>query len=215
MKYLTDDQRVQSRLRKAIYDAHPQARDEKRVPTVSEITKSHIPYLDAVIEEVVRHSKPAPITLRQAQVDTQLLGHFIPKGTTVGFLGNGPGVMWPSLKLDDSKRSEASQAHMKRVPLFDDATVIDFLPERWLKTRADDGEEVFDQNNGPTQAFGIGPRGCYGKKLAYIEMQIYFTLILWEFKFNPLRADLATHDEAVALTRTPKHVFLKLEKTVY
>ncbi|KAM5349817.1 hypothetical protein ACJ41O_006322 [Fusarium nematophilum] len=216
IKYLTDDQRIQSLLRKALYDAHPRARQENRVPTVDEISKGHAPYLDAVVEEIVRHSRPAAVTLRDAIVDTQILGVHIPKGTTVGVMANGPGIMTPRVPVDDTKRPETSRSHMKRVLPFDDNTIGDFIPERWLKTQVTEGgdkETVFDLHSGPIQAFGTGPRGCFGKKLAYIEMRIFFTLIFWEFELKPLKPDLAKHEESVSLTRTPKHVFVKLEKT--
>ncbi|KAF5001394.1 hypothetical protein FDECE_10957 [Fusarium decemcellulare] len=217
-KYLTDDQRVQSLLRKALYDAHQQPMEEHRIPNVTEISKAHIPYLDAVIEEILRHARPAPVTNRQAMVDTQILGVHIPKGTIVGFMANGPGVMMPTVQVEDTKRSEMSRAHMKRVQPFDDTTVTDFLPERWLRTQTtEDGTEetVFDPNNGPVQGFGLGPRGCFGRKLAYLEMRIFFTMVLWEFHLEAIKPELAKHEESVSLTRTPKHVYVKLRRTDY
>ncbi|KAM0425749.1 hypothetical protein ACHAPT_008997 [Fusarium lateritium] len=216
-KYLTDDQRSQSLLRKALYEAYPQAVTENRVPTVDEITKNqHVTYLDAVIEEALRHSRPGAITLRQALCDTQILGVPIPKGTTIGLMASGPGIMTPSIEVDYAKRSEMSRAHMKKVPAFDNANITEFIPERWLKTqKTDSGEEetVFDPNSGPAQGFGLGPRGCFGKKLAYIELRIFFTVVFWKFKMNPVKPELARQEESVTLTRMPKHVYLKLEKT--
>ncbi|KAJ4328951.1 hypothetical protein N0V84_000521 [Fusarium piperis] len=215
-KYLTDDQRAQSLLRKALYEAYPEAAAEDRLPTVAEITKNqHVAYLDAVIEESLRHSRPVAITLRQAMVDTQILGVHIPKGTTVGLMASGPGVMTPSVEVDYSKRTATSQAYRKKVPAFDNANIAEFIPERWLKTqKTESGEEetVFDPNAGPAQGFGLGPRGCFGKKLAYLELRIFFTMIFWEFKMNPIKPELARQEESVTLTRSPKYVYLKLEK---
>ncbi|KAF4443401.1 hypothetical protein F53441_11450 [Fusarium austroafricanum] len=213
MKYLTADQRVQTLLRESIRKAHPDAVDEQRIPAIEEILKSHIPYMDAVIEEMLRHARVAPITLRQAVTDTQILGKFIPKGTTVGFLGNGPGVMMPSISVDSSKRSEAARAHIERTELFDENDMNEFIPERWLKTEISekgDKETVFDPNKGPSQAFGLGPRGCFGKKLAYIEIRTFLTLVFWELKLEPIKPELATDDEMISLTRTPKNVYVKL-----
>ncbi|KLO81619.1 TRI13-cytochrome P450 [Fusarium fujikuroi] len=215
MKYLTANQRVQSLLREAIGNAHTQATKGNRVPTAEEILKAHIPYLDAVIEEMLRHSRVAPVTLRQATTDTQILGRFIPKGTTVGFLGNGPGVMMPSIPVNTEKRSEAALAHMERTQLFDEQDLAQFVPERWLTTTVNgEGEEetAFDPQKRPSQAFGLGPRGCFGKKLAYIEIKIFLTLLFWTFKLEPVKPELATEDEMLALTRSPKNVYVKLAK---
>ncbi|KAF4338405.1 cytochrome P450 monooxygenase 1A1 [Fusarium beomiforme] len=215
MKYLTAEQRVQTILREAILNAHPEALKENRVPTTEEILKAHIPYLDAVIEEMLRHSRVAPITIRQATTDTEILGHFIPKGTTVGFLGNGPGLMMPSIPVDPAKRSEAALAHMERTQLFDDEDLTQFVPERWLTTQVNDKgekETVFDPQKRPSQAFGLGPRGCFGKKLAYIEIKTFLTLFFWTFKLEPIKPELATEDEMLGLTRSPKNVYVKLAK---
>ncbi|RYC78821.1 hypothetical protein BFJ63_vAg18304 [Fusarium oxysporum f. sp. narcissi] len=215
MKYLTANQRVQTLLREAIRKAYPEAIEQRRTPTIEEILKTRIPYLDAVIEEMLRHARVTPITLRQAMVDTEVLGVRIPKGTTLGFLGNGPSLMMPSISTGSSKRSKEAQAHIDRMELFDDANITEFIPERWLKaqiTETGAEETIFDPNKGPSQAFGLGPRGCSGKKLAYMEIRTFLTLIFWEFKLEPIRAELATDDEMISLTRTPKNVYIKLTK---
>ncbi|KAI8652321.1 hypothetical protein NCS57_01295600 [Fusarium keratoplasticum] len=216
-KYLTDDQRAQSLLRKALYEAYPEAAAENRLPTIAEITKNqHVAYLDAVIEESLRYSRVVGITFRQAMVDTQILGVHIPKGTTVGMMASGPGMLTPSIEVDYSKRSANSKAHREKVPPFDNSNITEFLPERWLRTqKTESGEEetIFDPNGGPAQAFGLGPRGCFGKKMAYIELRIFFTIIFWEFKMNPIKPELRKQDESVTLTRSPKYVYLSLEKT--
>ncbi|EEU37408.1 uncharacterized protein NECHADRAFT_51378 [Fusarium vanettenii 77-13-4] len=216
-KYMTEDQRVQSLLRKALYEAYPEAAAENRVPTIAEITKNqHIAYLDAVIEECLRHARPGAITFRQAMVDTQILGVHIPKGTNVGLMACGPGILTPRIEVDYSKRSANSKASMEKIPAFDESNIREFLPERWLRTqKTDSGEEetVFDPNSGPAQAFGLGPRSCFGKKLAYMELRIFFTMIFWEFKMNTVKPELRGHDESVTLTRSPKYVYVSLEKT--
>ncbi|KAM0224246.1 hypothetical protein ACHAQD_002631 [Fusarium lateritium] len=215
LKYLTTNQRVQVLLRESIWKAHSEAKDENRVPTIEEILKVHNPYLDAVVEEMLRHSRVAPVTIRQATTDTEILGKFIPKGTTIGFLANGPGVMMPGIPVNSGKRSDAARTHMYKTDLFDDADISEFLPERWLTTSTTDtGEQetVFDPNKGPSQAFGLGPRGCFGKKLAYMEIRTFLTLLFWEFKLEPIASELATDDEMISLTRTPKNVYVRLAK---
>ncbi|CAJ0546731.1 Ff.00g013580.m01.CDS01 [Fusarium sp. VM40] len=215
MKYLTANQRVQVLLRESIWKAYPKAKDENRFPTAEEILKAHNPYLDAVVEEMLRHSRVAPVTIRQATTDTEILGKFIPKGTTVGFLANGPGIMMPSIPVNSGKRSAAARTHMYKTDLLDEADISEFLPERWLTTKttdAGDEETVFDPSKCPSQAFGLGPRGCFGKKLAYMEIRIFLTLLFWEHKLEPIPPELATDDEMISLTRTPKNVYVKLAK---
>src|SRR5690349_18999267 len=106
ISYLSSDQRVQAHLREALDQAHPQARAEKRLPSLEEIIQARVPYLDAVVEEVLRHSRPLAMCMREAQTDTQILGAHIPKGTTVVFLANGPSVFTPRIQFDESRQSE-------------------------------------------------------------------------------------------------------------
>ncbi|KAM0351162.1 hypothetical protein ACHAPU_002946 [Fusarium lateritium] len=164
---------------------------------------------------MLRHSRTIPVTFRQAVTDTAILGQHIPKGTTIGFLANGPGVMMRSIPVNSDKRSDTTRAHMRKTDSLDDADILEFLPERWLTTRTTETEYeeiVFDSSKCPAQAFGMGPRGCFGKKLAYMEIRTFLTLLFWEFKLDPIKSELATDDEMVSLTRTPKHVFVKLTK---
>ncbi|KAJ4251393.1 hypothetical protein NW762_011375 [Fusarium torreyae] len=215
MKYLTDDQRVQARLCEEIRKAYPEAAQEHRVPSVDEIIKTQVPYLDAVIEETLRHALVAPVTLRQAMVDTEILGVHIPKGTTIGLMGNGPSVMLPSLPIDSSKRSEAANAHIKKMGPYDEGDITKFIPERWLNTKTTEtGEEetVFDPNRRPSQAMGLGPRGCFGRKLAYMEIRMFFTLLFWDFRLGSIKPELANDDELIVLTRTPKNVYVNLTR---
>lgn len=219
MKYLTDDQRAQSILRDALKAAYPAAVSENRPPHLSEILTTHIPYLDAVIEENLRCSKVLPLTTRDAMVDTQVLGVPIPKGTTIALIGNGPGLTIPSTKIpfDETKysRSATAKGYMQKYGRFDDVGIETYYPERWLKTTTDEnGVETveFDANAGPIFAFGLGPRGCFGRRLAYLEMRIFFTLVFWKYKFGELPTEFAAHDEVVNLTRTPVNVFVRLEK---
>lgn len=51
-----------------------------------------------------------------------------------------------------------------------------FHPERWLgdPAFADDRKDAF-------QPFHLGPRNCLGRNLAYIEMRLILSRILWNF----------------------------------
>ena len=55
----------------------------------------------------------------------------------------------------------------------------EFLPERWMGDPefAGDNQAVF-------QPFSVGPRNCIGKNLAYAEMRLIMTRLLWRFDLS-------------------------------
>jgi cytochrome P450 len=220
IKFLTDDQRAQSNLRTALRAAYPEAVSERRPPNLAEILKTSVPYLDAVIEENLRCGKALPMTMREALVDTQVLGKLIPKGTSVVLMGNGPGLTIPSTSIpfDEDKytRSETAKEYMSKYGRFDDVGIETYYPERWLKAATNDdgtpGQLEFDPNAGPIFAFGLGPRACFGRKLAYLKMRVFFTLLFLKYKFDVIPKELAGHEETLFLTRAPTNVFVRLEK---
>lgn len=151
VKLLTDSPRVQEKLRKILRGSFSEV-DGDGIPSPEDITKAHIPYLEAVIEEVIRCSKTGPAAVRTALHDTTLLGHRIPKGVDVYMLANGPGYMEPN-KLNESipetVRSMSSQESKGRaLPSWDATDVALFKPERWIK-RDEEGADVFDSLAGP------------------------------------------------------------------
>lgn len=89
LKYLAKHD-VQTRLRKDLRVAFPSALQEGKPPSANDITKARIPYLDAFIDEVLRHSSGQPTNVRVAISDTEILGYHMPKGTDVFMLVNIP-----------------------------------------------------------------------------------------------------------------------------
>ncbi|KAF2735799.1 cytochrome P450 [Polyplosphaeria fusca] len=111
-----------------------------------------LPYMTAVIEEGLRMFPSAPIGFVRTVPsggDT-VSGHFIPGGTTVSV------CMWAA-------------THSERN--FKDPYV--FRPERWL-----DRENSTDKL-GASNAFSLGPRGCIGRNLSYMEMRLIMGKLLW------------------------------------
>jgi cytochrome P450 len=219
IKHLTDSQGAQMKLRAALKSAYPAAVYQGRLPTLPEILKTRVPYLDAVVEEALRCAKVLPMTMREALVDTQVLGKPIPKGTTVVLMGNGPGMTIPStsVPLDEKTytRSDIARSYMHKYGRFDDDGIEAYRPERWLKTTTDEAglEQLeFDANAGPLFVFGMGPRACFGRKLAYLKMRVLYTLVFLKYKFEQIPDELADFDEVVLLTRAPKKVFVRLAK---
>jgi cytochrome P450 len=89
LKFLSDNQSCQSKLQRILRQSYQYANTENRNPTCHEISQTHIPYLDCVIEETLRLCRTTGGVQRQALVDTEILGHKIPKGTDVFLMGNG------------------------------------------------------------------------------------------------------------------------------
>ncbi|KAF2209602.1 hypothetical protein CERZMDRAFT_70096 [Cercospora zeae-maydis SCOH1-5] len=201
---LAAHQDAQIKLRSALEHAH----GTSDLPSTEAITRHSIPYLDAVIEEVVRLGDPVPASMRIATCDTQVLGHYIPKGTEVIFPTWGPTHTSPGFPVDDKMRSPTSQEHGGKIGSWDENDMHEFKPERWLK-RDRDGREVFDQFAGPAIVFGAGARGCLGKRLALLQMRIFFTLVFWQFELLPTEVRIQAKQ---AVTRRPENVLVKMRK---
>jgi len=132
LKFLADQPSAQSTLRAALQDTFVAAKSEGRNLSIQEIIDKHIPYLDAAIEEVLRCASTAPVVDRQALVDTEILGHRVPKDTIVTCLVTGPSMMTPGFATDEGLRSPTSQATKKngRDRAWDPEDMTLFKPER-------------------------------------------------------------------------------------
>ncbi|KAM0327017.1 hypothetical protein ACHAQA_006140 [Verticillium albo-atrum] len=223
LKYLTADQPVQTKLRKTFYQQFPEAKAQGRLPTLEEIAhpKVHMPYLEAYMQETVRHAKPLSLLMRQAQFDTTIFGIPIPKGTNISYTTHGPGYFSAPVPIDEEKRHESGRAAKGKTGDYDLKTIADFVPERWIKTTSSivDGQEIqeeaFDPHAAPFLGFGDGPRMCFGKKLALLEMRLFLILTLWRFELEPVPEACALNEEATYLTRIPKYAFLRLKEIDY
>jgi cytochrome P450 len=218
VKFMSRHQSSQSCLRKAIHQAFSAALSEKRLPNINEITHSQIPYLDAVIEETHRCAHIVPTVIRQSTTDTELLGYRIPKGTHVFFYTSGASFMQPAFPIPDEKRSPSGRKASARFGVWDAATVGEFMPERWLKTeeKGTNGEQsvAFDAQAGPQMAFGTGSRGCFGRRLAYLEMRVAIVLLIWKFEFLELEDELGSFEGVDFFAVTPRMCYVKLRKIV-
>ncbi|PMD44624.1 cytochrome P450 [Hyaloscypha variabilis F] len=176
LKMLTDYQDVQEKLRSTLHSSFVTPKSENRPPTHQEIVKSVIPYLDAVIEEAIRYSRTSTTVIRTTATDVQVLGATIPKDTEVFLLSQGPSIFSPAFPIPDSLRSKSALAAKDRIGSWDPKDIGDFKPERWLKE--ENGKVVFDAASGPMLTFGLGPRGCFGRRLAYLEMRLVVVLLV-------------------------------------
>lgn len=144
-------------------------------------------------------------------VDTVVLGHKIPKGTLIVFPSGGNSVNAAAFEIDEARRHGSSQEAKKSGKTRDDWDPMDsgaFKPERWL---VNDGAE-FDAASGPQLAFSLGTRSCFGKRLAYLQLRILVTLIVWNFEFSRCPEELSGYGHKSMLTTEPTQCFVRLSK---
>lgn len=209
------DQQSQRRLREELYNAHAAARSEGRLPTAGEITRAHIPFLEAVIEETSRCSTIVPTVIRESIVDTDVLGYPIPKGTMIFFVINAEGFLQPAFEVDEAKRAETSRQAKDLYGDWKPEDIGDFNPLRWLKVEKPSRQDVFDPHAGPQLTFGAGPRSCFGRKLAYVELRIAVTLLTWTFELLEMDERLSNLETEDYFTLLPRNCYVKLRKIKY
>ncbi|KAL8791271.1 MAG: hypothetical protein Q9213_000228 [Squamulea squamosa] len=171
LKYLTENQDVQARLRAELQNAFPAAvQENNRLPTSAELMNAKLPYVDAVIEETLR-LRAAFLIARDTVRDTELLGHRIPKGTVCLLVCQGLNH-FSSLPPKSGKPA-------RQYPGNGNPDLEVFDPERWLVRK--DGEVKFDGSSNSQMAFGLGVRACWGRKLAELEMKMMTAMVTWYF----------------------------------
>ncbi|KAF7541188.1 hypothetical protein G7054_g858 [Neopestalotiopsis clavispora] len=223
MKILAANPSSQTKLRESLRAAYSEAFKAKRSPTADDITGTDIPYLDAVMEEILRCGGTVPGVDRQAICDTEVLGYPIKKGTVVLCSGRGASMLEPGFEIDESKRSETSRLAKteNRIRAWDNDGIGAFKPERWLvpapssaADSADTKEYHFDSTAGPQLAFGLGLRSCFGRRLAYLELRILLTMIVWNFELLPCPDELAGFSAIAGITYKPRQCYVRLRKAI-
>lgn len=119
-----------------------------------------MPYMNACIDEALRIFPPLPTGLARtvpAGGDT-VAGEFLPGGTIVSVYG------WAA----------THSPHNFFRPQ-------EYIPERWLDAK------YAGENKEASQPFSLGPRGCIGKHLSYMELRLILASLLWHFDIE--RAD--------------------------
>jgi cytochrome P450 len=134
---------IQKRLRDEVRASLPSVSDESANVTAADVDKCA--YLHAVCNEVLRFFPSVPLTTRVAAHDTTILGHPIPKGTTI--------IISPwAINLNKELWGEDA---------------AEFNPDRWIGPgRANNGGA---DSNYSFLTFIHGPRSCIGKDFAKAE----------------------------------------------
>jgi cytochrome P450 len=120
---------------------------------------AHLTYLNACLEEGLRIHPPVPTGLLRTvpKGGDTIDGHWVPEGTSVAV-------------------SSWAAAHNPA----NFANCDSFIPERFI-----DPAYSTDIKKG-YQPFSLGPRGCIGKNLSYMEMRLILTRLLWNFDIESM-----------------------------
>lgn len=200
---------AQEKLRRHLRAAHPSAVAEGgRPPTSDEICKTSVPYLDAFVEEVLRLNTTASAVIKETMQDINLLGHRVPRGHQILVPLWGACIDSPAFPVREADRSSTSREHAATTPADWSSSPYpagEFHPERWLRRSDDDeGRVVFDPRAGPQMTFSLGPRECWGKRLAYLTLRLVTTLLVWNFDFHPLPEGMDSAEVVDVLNAKPK-----------
>lgn len=136
---------------------------DEKLPSASSIIDASIPYLDATCEETLRLAGTSKGSVRQALVDTEILGYKIPKGAELLLNYHVNREPFPLNGLQRGMSSQASVAkHGDGFAGVAGRDLASFEPRRWL-LKDEAGRETFNAYAIPSLAFGGGFRGCFGE----------------------------------------------------
>ncbi|EGU77521.1 hypothetical protein FOXB_11975 [Fusarium oxysporum f. sp. conglutinans Fo5176] len=121
---------------------------------------AHLPYLNGVIEEGLRIFPPVPFGPPRVCTGATIDGHHVPKGVVVSVDG-------------------FATTHDERNFIRPD----EFLPERWIG-------EGFGDRKEASKPFSLGPRGCLGINLAYMEARVTMASLVWKYDWEFVNQDL-------------------------
>ncbi|KAI1133684.1 cytochrome P450 [Nemania abortiva] len=152
---------VQERLRQEIREHLPSVNSDANITSLD---IDHMPYLNAVCNEVLRYYAPVPITLRETAQETDIIGYKIPKGVRV--------ILAPWATNFD-KTLWGPDAH-------------EFNPDRWMSQGADDKRAASGgaTSNYAFMTFLHGPRSCIGQAFAKAEFACILAGWVGRFAFE-------------------------------
>ncbi|KAJ6583034.1 cytochrome P450 [Mycena vulgaris] len=180
-----------------------------RPPTYGEISdESNLPYFSAVVYEILRCSRTASAVARDAIQDTVLLGYPIPKGTQLLM----PIGMVQQIENDGSKEvtdgldsvRSTSSKRGRKTGYWSTSDAHLFNPERWLRP---DGS--FNPSAGPWLPFSCGSRGCFGQKMALLELHLFLAMMQMRFFFDALPEEMNTWDSHEVVTNQPNQCYVR------
>lgn len=141
-------------------------------------------YIEAVINETMRLKSVVPVTFLEPNIDVELDGLAIPKGTTLMLI----------TRYGALQEKNFTDAHL-------------FKPERWLEANP----IGCVHNRNASLPFGSGPRFCAARNLAMMEMKMAMAMVCKNFSVS--RVDTGQPvQEVFSFTLMPDKLKVKFEK---
>ncbi|KAF2494117.1 cytochrome P450 monooxygenase [Lophium mytilinum] len=141
----------------------------------------YLPYLKACIDEGLRLHPPSVTTTPRitAPSGQEIMGQWIPGNTE---------VLCPTYTLQ------------RNPTVFSNPE--SFQPERWLGENAKVLQSAF-------LPFSLGPRGCIGRNITYMEQQMLIASLVHRYTFDLISPDFKpTYEEAVTCSPGPIPIYL-------
>ncbi|CAG7558796.1 unnamed protein product [Fusarium equiseti] len=148
----------------------------------------HLKYLLAVLSESFRLYPPVAAGLpRITPAGGEFMeGYYIPEKTSVSV------PQLPAYKSSQNFRNPEQ-----------------FVPERWL-----DDPLYSNDSRAVVQPFSMGPRDCLGKNLAYVEMRLMLTRLLWKFDLELMPESRDWYDQNIYIIWEKKELNVKLTEVI-
>jgi len=207
IKLLARHPHVQHKLHREVSDKLPAP--GQRVATFEEFSSTErLPYLSAVVYEVLRVSGTAAVVVRDTACDTTVLGYPIPKGVPVllmiSYAQRSESESYKAVSESiEGARHESSRRMGRKYGYWADDDCTEFKPERWLTS---DG--LFNPTAGPSMPFSFGFRGCFAQKLAILELRMFLALIQATFFLDQVPEELDSFAARETVTTHPTQCYV-------
>ncbi|KAG2048815.1 cytochrome P450 [Suillus hirtellus] len=144
-------------------------------PTYDQL-KANLPYLDAIIHEILRLHPPVPEFVRLAAADD-----VIPLSTPVRMVS---GDMTDNISIAKGTLITISAAATNRSSAIWRPHAKEFKPDRWLTEDGIGGKAKEVQGHRHLLTFVDGPRTCLGKDFAIMEFKTVLSVLVKNFVFE-------------------------------
>lgn len=169
------------------------SRFQKEEDIVINATKN-IPYLEAVLKEGLRMCNPIPGGLPRVVPEggDEYCGVYLPEGVCDPTLHHIEIISTKVTLSLQTRLAVRTYATNRSAKLFTNPD--QFVPERWLPI----GERPAIYHSDVLTAskpFSVGFHSCLGQSLAWVELRLAMTRLLWAFDFWVDEADEVNYDD--------------------